>query len=420
MLTYPITPDYILRLPDATQRAMLQLEEYLLKDICMRLRINETFTGTAAQHIMMLYERGYDMTRISARIAQMTGIAEREVREAMLDVLKQNGEYYTALYEACGSSIYPTFSLAADLDAITRVTQLEMSNITRSLGFALRDGKGVLQWYEPAKAYQKVLDEALVKVNAGLSYEQSIRSAVRQLTDSGIQTVEYQRMEDGAIKTHFNRADVAARRAVMTGITKVSQAYADKACADLNTHYVEVSAHSGARDIDKPNPWSNHKAWQGKIYSLRAGDIYPSIYVVCGLDEVDGICGANCRHTYHPWVPGVMERTYTDEELQNIDKPPFTYKDKEYTTYEATQTMRKAEASMRDLKRKMIGCAASGDRERYLQYAARFKGLESEYAAFVKASGLRSQRERGNLIEWGPKERKEMEELLMAAESKGG
>ena len=46
---------------------------------------------------------------------------------------------------------------------------------------------------------------------------------------------------------------------------------------------------------------------------------------------------ADVRHKWYPFIPGVMERSYTDEELKNIDPPPFTFEGKEYDAYEATQ-----------------------------------------------------------------------------------
>ena len=31
-----------------------------------------------------------------------------------------------------------------------------------------------------------------------------------------------------------------------------------------------------------------------------------------------GLCGANCRHSYSPFIPGISVRTYTDEELDEM------------------------------------------------------------------------------------------------------
>ena len=97
-----------------------------------------------------------------------------------------------------------------------------------------------------------------------------------------------------------------------------------------------MTAHSGARDIDGPLGWENHKAWQGKVYRWKAkpqtsvGD-YPDFEETCGYGSVTGIGGANCRHSYWPFIEGVSERTYTDEQLANIDPAPFEYEGRTYT-----------------------------------------------------------------------------------------
>lgn len=393
---------------------MLALEEYLIKDIAARLKVNGEITATAREHILALMRTGYDMKSVAKALSQMTGIAESEIQKAMLTVLQDAGLYYKGLYEACGSGIDPTAALQQDIDAIMRTTDLEMKNISRSLGFAVRSG-GQITWMNPAEAYQHVLDEALVKVNQGVSYNQAIHDAVRQLADSGLQTVTYIN-EDCKKKRHVNRADVAVRRSVMTGVTKLSQAYADQACDDLDTPYIEVTAHAGARDNDRPNPWSNHKAWQGKVYSKKIDDIYPSVFLECGLGEVDGLCGANCRHGYHPFIPGVTQRTYTDDELKNIDKPPFQYGGKTYSSYEASQVMRKTETTLRALKRRMLGFSASGDRDAYTTTAARYKATKAEYKRFADAAGMRNQMDsRSYIYEWGPKEERAAEKALQDA-----
>lgn len=415
-LTYPITPEYILNLPRPAEQLILSLEDWLIRDICGRLTINNgSVSATARERIMQLMRYGYDGQRIAKYLAKLTGLTEQAVADAIKEAMETAGGYYAELYKAGGLNIIPSEALAADLEAISRITNGEMRNITQSLGFALRGPTGVLQWYSPAEAYQKVLDDALMRVNSGISYNTSMRQAVIQLADSGIQTVEYDKTFGPRHHT-VNRADVAIRRAVNTGVTKISQAYADRAADDLGVPYIEITAHAGARDIDKPNPWSNHKKWQGKVYSREANDIFPNVYEVCGLNEVDGLCGANCRHTYHPYVPGVSQRAYTDKELQEIDKPPFEYNGKTYTQYQASQVMRKAETRLRDLKRRMIATSAAGDREAYTTAAARYNATKSEYKAFAGAAGLRSQMyDRAYVFEWGPKEEKAAEEALQEA-----
>ena len=42
---------------------------------------------------------------------------------------------------------------------------------------------------------------------------------------------------------------------------------------------------------------------------------YPDFVEKCGYGSVTGIGGANCRHSFHPFIESVSERTYTDAEL---------------------------------------------------------------------------------------------------------
>lgn len=103
---------------------------------------------------------------------------------------------------------------------------------------------------------------------------------------------------------------------------------------------------------------------------------------------------ADVRHKWYPFVPGVMERSYTDEELANIDPPDFEFEGKTYTAYEATQKQRQLETAMRAKEREMIGYKAAGDQEAYTYAKARYRALSAEYKKFSKAADLPEQRQR--------------------------
>lgn len=126
--------------------------------------------------------------------------------------------------------------------------------------------------------------------------------------------------------------------------------------------------------------------------------MYPDFVQTCGLGSVTGIGGANCRHSYWPFIEGVMERTYTDEELKNIDPPPFEFEGKTYTMYEATQKQRMIERTIRKLKRERAAYRAAGLSEEAQAVSVRIRRLDGEYQAFSKAAGLPQQRERMNVL----------------------
>lgn len=97
---------------------------------------------------------------------------------------------------------------------------------------------------------------------------------------------------------------------------------------------------------------------------------------------------------WHPFVPGVSERTYTDEQLENIDPEPFEYQGKKYTAYEATQKQRQIETAMRKCKREIIGFKSAGLNADEQDSQIRLNRLSKEYKAFSNAAGLRVQPER--------------------------
>lgn len=387
-MKYPITPDYLESAPDPIVRLYADLEAEILKDICRRFALSGEATESAIAQMKILQERGADLKDIEAFIRKALKLSEKELDDIFQRAVDRNRAYYDELIEKSLIVKAEYKGLDRELDAIKRQTNDELVNLTQSLGFAIRVGREV-EFLPIAKAYQKVLDDASMQVLSGaVDYNTAVRAAVKRLTDSGLQWVDYS-------SGWHNRVDVAARRAVMTGVSQLSSKYAEQTADVLETDYREVTAHIGARDTGVG--WQNHKNWQGKVYSIRSGDKYPSIYEVCGWGMVDGLEGANCRHHHFPFVEGVSERTYTDEQLANIDPPPFEYQGKKYTAYEATQKQRQIETAMRKCKREVIGYKAAGLDDDAQDAAIKLNRLSVEYKAFSKAAGLRTQPERAQV-----------------------
>ena len=414
-MKYPITPNYLQHVPDELVTLYLDLETFIIQKICESLAISGEPNATALELIRQLQRRGMPLTEVEGRIKKTLGISQKKLTAALQDAAVRNNAYYGTAFDALGIVQTPADldAMAVEIDAITRQTQNLMRNITQSLGFGMRGMDGAIVLSDIQKTYQTILDKAELRVISGTeSYSVAIRDGIREMANSGLfgEWVEY-RDESGEVY-HRNRVDVAVRRAVMTGVTQISGRYTEAAAESMQTPYFEVTAHKGARDKDGPNGWENHKAWQGKVYSIRTGDIYPSIYAVCGLGDVTGLEGANCRHRRFPYIEGFSERTYTDEELRNIDDPPFTFQGRKYSAYEATQEQRRTETALRRVKRRLVAEKAAGDEESYVADAARYQDLNRYYQAFCKASGLRSQIERSFIPEFGPKQAREATKAL--------
>ena len=105
------------------------------------------------------------------------------------------------------------------------------------------------------------------------------------------------------------------------------------------------------------------------------------------------------RHTFYPFVEGVSERTYTDEQLAHIDDGlGCKFDGKEYSSYEATQFQRSIERSIRKLKREKTAYNAAGLSEEERAVSIRLRRLNAKYKAFSKRAGLPEQRERMKVL----------------------
>ena len=389
-MKYPFTPELLDALPEELAEVFRALEITLLEEICSRLKAADELNEVTVQDIRALRSHGIDLKKIRKEIQKTADIGEEKLNKLLDDVVERNQRYYNGLIDLTHITQPETLVSVEDTWAIYEQTKQTMKNITRSMGFLVDAGRTMLP---PAKAYQWALDNATMQIESGaINYNQAIKSAVRQLAQSGLKVVDY---ESG----HRDQIDVAARRAVMTGVNQTCAKYTEQSAEYLETPYFEVSAHSGARDKPGPSPWSSHKDWQGKVYSIRAGDIYQNIYEFCGLGYVDGLEGANCRHRRFPWVEGVSERTYTDKQLEHIDDGfGCTFEGKTYTAYEATQMQRRVEREVRKLKREKAVYKAAGLYEDEQAVNIRLRRLSAKYKAFSEAAGLPEQRERMKVL----------------------
>lgn len=387
-MRYPFTPEVLDTLPEELAELYRSLEATLLDEICSRLKLTGKLNEVTVQDIRALRSNGISLKEIEKSIQRTSNLSRKQLDKLLDDVVERNQRYYTDLIDLAGLTQPETMVSAADIAAIMSQAQREVGNLPRSMGFLVDSGRTMLA---PARAYQWALDNAEMQVMSGaISYNQAIKSAVKQLADSGIKVVDY---ESG----HRDQIDVAARRAVMTGVSQLCAKYTEQSAEYLETPYFEVSAHIGARD--KGVGWQNHKAWQGRVYSVRSGDKYPNIYEVCGLGYVDGLEGANCRHIRTSFVDGMMERTYTDEELAHIDDDhDVDFEDRHYTAYEATQKQRQIERTVRKLKREQTAYKSAGLEEDAQAVTARIRRLNKEYKAFSEAAGLPMQRERMKVV----------------------
>lgn len=362
-------------------KPLRDLEMQIMEDIVRRIKINGEITRSADWQIYRLHELGMSKREIKKAIADNLDLSKAEIKELYNDILQKGYEWDDSIYKTKGKARIPleeNEGLQRLLSAVSEQTSGELKNISQSLGFAVKQPDGKLKFTQAADFYQQSLDNAIMGIASGaFDYNTVIKKVISDMTNSGLRTVDY-------ATGWSNRADVAARRSVMTGLSQLTAKMNEDNAKELGTDYFEVTWHSGARP--------SHQEWQGKVYSKK------ELETICGLGTVTGLCGANCYHDYYPFIPGISERSYTDEELAQMnaeENKPVKYGDKEYTKYEALQRQRKLETAMRAQRQKIHLLEEAGaDEEDIINARCRYRGTSQEYTRFSKAMGLPQQRER--------------------------
>lgn len=386
-----LTPDYLQGAPAELEELFLRLEEDIIADICRRIAKAGYLTDSAEHQVLRLRELGAGTEYIKQKISEYSELSDETVDRLFFDAAQTSDEFYKKAYAQANVGYTPYEYNDFFQQAVTasvNQTKGELRNFTQSMGFSYRGSNGQVRFHGAAEAYRDCLDYAYMQVMTGaVDHNTAVRNATRRLTEGGLQFVDYA----SGVRCH---ADAAVRRAVLTGLSQMTGKVSEHNAAELDTDIVEVDAHAGARP--------DHAQWQGRWYSLSGkSKKYPSLRDVTGYGTVTGLKGANCRHDFYPVIEGISEQSYTEEELENIDPPPFEYNGRTYTCYEATQRQRYMERSMRKTKREIIAADATGDKDRFTEKSVLLRRQKEEYNKFSKAAGLLTRNERAQVGEFG-------------------
>lgn len=362
------------------------LEQTIMLDIIRRLQANnKEITSSADWQINRLYELGKSKEEIKSYIKNTLNLSDEQIDKVFSNVISSGYARDKSLYDTVGKSFIPyedNLQLQQLVNSMITQTKGELKNITGSLGFALREPNSTKLTYTPlTDYYQSTLDKAITQIATGaFDYNTVLRNTVKEMTNSGLRYIDY---DSG----YSSRVSVAVRRAVLTGYNQVVANINESNAEKLETNYFETTYHSGARPT--------HQPWQGRVYSKE------ELVSVCGLGTVTGLCGANCYHNYYPFIKGVSERTYTDEELDRMnqeDNEKREFRGKSYTKYEALQRQRKLETIMRAERQEIKLLTEGGADENDIMSAnARYNKTSDEYARLSKAMNLPQQRQRVNI-----------------------
>lgn len=352
----------------------------IMQDIVRRIKKTGKITSTADYQINRLLELGQSTEEVERTLKEALNATYPEMFELYDEVANWQYVRNKDVYEQVNGKFIPPEEnewLQKMSEAVKRQTKDELVNLARSYGFTIMIGSRRV--FTPfSMYYHQYVDSAIMDIISGaFDYNTVIRRTVKQMTNSGLRTVDY-------ATGRSNRVDVAVRRAVMTGVSQITEKINERTAKELGTDYFEVDWHANSRP--------SHREWQGKVYSKE------ELETICGLHTVTGLHGANCRHDYYAFVPGASKRMYPDEWLEEQNRKEAITKEwqgKEYDAYERTQKQRQMEAAMRAQREKVQLLKDSGvSKDEVMLARCKYQAQLNEYSRYCKKMDLPEQRER--------------------------
>lgn len=399
-----LDPEYLLEIAEGAENLASELHSEIIARIIKRITIrigrNDDYILTPIDkwQLEVLEDAGYLREDLGKLIAEKTRLEIKEIKAAFEDAGVETLKYDDEIYKAAGLSPAPLMQSPYLIRLLQRgyeATQGEWINFTRTTADAAQ------------QLFISECDRAYNLVAAGaVSYTQAVKDAVERIASDGVR-VTYP-------SGHSDTIETATLRAVRTGISQACANVTDARMDEMDWDIILVSAHLGARVTDAED-FTNHYWWQGKFYSKSGNDTRFPPFSVCGMGDVQGIHGANCRHSHGP-----------GDGIHN----PFEKFDAEENKklYELQQRQRALERRIRKTKREVMGLKTAADNlpdgvakdeltATYHYKAYKLRRQNAQYKAFCEANKLKPLQDRLKIAKW---DRKQASAAAVAAKTYNG
>ena len=379
-----LPPSYLDAMPDAFVQLAQQVEDEILQDVARRIGKMGTLTETADWQLWRYQQTEAVRENVVKLLAKYSGKSEATIRRLLKEAATEAMEREDAIYYHYNLEPTPFEESAALnnlLNAGARQTCGTWRNLTATTANTV------------SGAFERTLDVAWGKVATGaFDYKTAVKQAVDSLADE-MPEITYH-------SGHTDSLEVAARRAVLTGVNQTAGKLQEARMDEMNVEFVETSAHGGARP--------SHAEWQGRRFH-RGGAVdylgkhYPDFEQATGYGTGAGLCGWNCRHTFFAVFPELGDPpTWTEESLQELNARNIEYNGKLYTQYEVNQMQRARERNVRKWKKRYLAESAAGLDT--TDSAVRLKTARQSLAEFAQATGGRVDSARISVPKFGRSE----------------
>lgn len=354
-----LTPEYLWSAADVVVNTYDEMNKWAIRDMAERIMTAELYgdklPGTARYRAWMMNQSGMHYEEMSKKLAEITKKAEPDIMKLFIEagltsVANDYAPFGMEPYDITKDKVATQI-----LESVYKKTKGELHNYTRTT------------LDQSNKLFIDVLDKAFYEISTGMrSYNEVIQEAIETVSKEGC-TVKYP-------SGHVDKQEVAVRRAVMTGVSQASSQITLHNCEVLDTDYVIITAHSGAR-YSETDKIANHIGWQGGVYKLHGvsseksedvdkiikynrqrgiqfqGDVIPNLEEETGFPNNPlGLCGYNCRHNI---------RAFQIEYMDPYSVNPEIDEEKSNREYDLMQKQRARERSIRDTRRELIGLDAA-------------------------------------------------------------
>lgn len=342
------------------QDRMQAVTDEYLRLMGKHLRDMRSLSPTDIHRLKELRRVGTNVKRMKREIAKAANVSVKDL-EKTFRAVAESDEQFAAQWFAEAYAVSAKGAAQAS-KPIERILKAQLRVTAQAF-------KNLSQTTILSESYRSAVDVAVQTVQAGaVDYRSAIRAAMKKAAVDGLR-VKY---PSGVSR----RLDTAVRQNVLDGVRALNNDILRQLGKEYGADGVEISAHYLCAE--------DHLPYQGRQFSQKEFDALQA-----RLDRPFGMW--NCKHTIFPIILGISEPTYSDTELDEINRNSSKRIDiggRALSRYEWTQEQRKLETAVRAQKDVANLAKASGDDVARREAQAKIDALMDRYDQITEAAGL--------------------------------
>lgn len=370
-------------LTDDLRSLLSEQNNFVISVICQRIGViaqrmkdGKTEFKTATEYAVQ------DLSKIKKHLAQTNKASLKEIGKIFNKVAAANVDFANDFYQYREMPTIKDYNenpmLKPIVDGLKEEQEKGIKNLSKTTTIGFTDKDGV---FKPLREhYINIVNKAVEAVKFGeQDFYTVMRPLVKQMTESGLRRAEF--ANEGK-RPYSRRIDSQIEMNMRDGIRELNSRMQEQVGKEFGADGVEISAHA----LCAPD----HQHIQGKQFTKEEFE-----KINRKLDRHIG--ELNCKHFTMPIIVGVSKSVYSSKELRDINNrsnAKVTYKNKEYTRYEASQVQRRYELKIRDARTAYNAFKNGTDKEQAAREKTRLNALTADYKRFSQSVGLTARMER--------------------------